>query len=230
MGVRGKKAIVFIAHPDDETFISGTLAKLVREGNKVLVVIATNGDKGTHDRTQTPEQVTAIRQKEMGRAANVLGVNISWLNFSDGTLFAEEAELKERVFRKIRLEQPDLLFTFDPFKKYDVHSDHMTIGRVASEAGYLADGFCYYPEHLEEGIEPSKPQETYLFNAEDPNYSVTIRETFDLKVQSAEQHVSQFGGSSFKELLLRRIRLEGGNEQDLYLESFYKLYYSDLLV
>jgi LmbE family N-acetylglucosaminyl deacetylase len=230
VGVKGKKVIAFIAHPDDETFLSGTLARLAREGNKVLVVIATNGDKGTHDRAQTPEQVTAVRRIEMRRAANVLGITVSWLNFSDGTLFAREADLKEKVFRKIRLESPDILFTFDPFKKYDVHSDHITIGRVASEAGYLADGFCYYPEHLEEGIEPSKPQETYLFNAEEPNYSVDIRETFHLKVQSAEQHASQFGGGSFKEQLLNRIRLEGGNEQDLYLESFHKLHDSDLLI
>ncbi|MFT8310453.1 MAG: PIG-L deacetylase family protein [Sporolactobacillus sp.] len=230
MGVEEKKAIVFIAHPDDETFIGGTLARLVRQKNRVLVVIATNGDKGTHDRAQTPEQVTTIRRTEMALAAHVLGITVNWLNFSDGTLFAREAQLKEKVFRKIRLERPDILITFDPFKKYDVHSDHITIGRVASEAGYLADGFCYYPEHLEEGIEPSKPQETYLFNADDSNYSVNIRETFHLKVQSAEQHVSQFGSGSFKEQLLHRIRLEGGNEQNLYLESFHKLYYSDLLI
>ncbi|SFG55512.1 PIG-L deacetylase family protein [Sporolactobacillus nakayamae] len=77
MGVKGKKVIAFIAHPDDETFLSGTLARLVQEGNKVLVVIATNGDKGTHDRAQTSEQVTAIRRVEMERAAHVLGVTVS---------------------------------------------------------------------------------------------------------------------------------------------------------
>lgn len=230
MTVHGKKVVAFIAHPDDETIFSGTLAKLTHEGNDVLLVIATNGDKGSHDPSDTAEHVTAVRRAEMRKAADILGASVDWLNFSDGTLASREEELKETVFRKIRQERPDLLFTFDPFKKYDVHSDHITIGRVASEAAYLSDGFAYYPEHLKAGIEPSKPKETYLFNPEQANYPVNIRNTFEVKIRSAEQHVSQFGDGSFKENLLNRIRWEGGHEQDLYVESFHKLFYSDLLI
>jgi N-acetylglucosamine malate deacetylase 2 len=38
--------LVVLAHPDDETLISGTLAKLISRGCEVHVVYATSGDDG----------------------------------------------------------------------------------------------------------------------------------------------------------------------------------------
>lgn len=43
-----KKTILFVgAHPDDETAISEVLNKYARLGNKVFVIVATNGKDGT---------------------------------------------------------------------------------------------------------------------------------------------------------------------------------------
>lgn len=53
------------AHPDDENMIGAVLARLAREGNRVFVIIATDGKYGTRV-TNIPEgdSLGAIRQQE----------------------------------------------------------------------------------------------------------------------------------------------------------------------
>jgi len=44
---KGKTAMVFTPHPDDDLFgCGGTLALLVKNGNKIIIVIYTNDNKG----------------------------------------------------------------------------------------------------------------------------------------------------------------------------------------
>jgi LmbE family N-acetylglucosaminyl deacetylase len=39
--------LIFIgAHPDDETYASGTIARHVADGGKATIVVATRGEKG----------------------------------------------------------------------------------------------------------------------------------------------------------------------------------------
>ena len=57
------------AHPDDVDFsCGGTVAKLVRDGHEVHYCSATSGNKGSHDRSMTPEQSTEIRECEQEEA------------------------------------------------------------------------------------------------------------------------------------------------------------------
>jgi N,N'-diacetylchitobiose non-reducing end deacetylase len=228
MTMSGKTIMLLIAHPDDETRSSGTLAKLVKAGNKVVIVIATNGDKGTHDASVSPIQIAETRRQEMTRTAEILGVEVVWLGFPDGSLEASP-NLKEAVFRVIRQYRPNVFITFDPFKKYDEHSDHMTIGRVGFGAAYLADGCWYFPEHMIAGIESCKPQEVYLFNPEVENYTVDIRDVYQIKMEAAEAHLSQFKGK-FQERMRSLVAAGRRSEEDLYHERFHKVYDSDLFL
>lgn len=228
MTIQGKTIMLLIAHPDDETRASGTLAKLAKQGNKVVIVVATNGDKGTHDPSVSPIQIAQTRREEMARTAEILGAQVDWLGFPDGSLESSQ-HLKEAVFRVIRKWRPNVFITFDPFKKYDEHSDHMTIGRVGFEAAYLSDGCWYFPEHRIAGVEAYKPQEVYLFNPEVPNYTVDIREIWDTKMEAAEAHLSQFEGK-FKQRMESLVASGQRKEEDLYQETFHKVYHSDLLL
>lgn len=226
MTMQGKQVMVLIAHPDDETRCSGTIAKLTSNGNQVVIVVATNGDKGTHDTSVTPMSISTTRRVEMAHAAEVIGATVEWLGFPDGTLATAE-NLKEQVFRVIRKHRPDVMITFDPFKKYDPHSDHITIGRIGFEAAYLADGCWYYPEHALAGLTPCKPEEVYLFNPEDPNYTVDICTQWKAKMQSADAHVSQFG-VGFEKRVKERAQKHGIPEDELYTEVFHKVYDTNL--
>src|SRR5262245_17563856 len=69
------RAMVIMAHPDDADFTSaGTVAKWCAEGWDVTYVVATGGDKGTHDAAMHPEKLAAIREAEQRAACKVLGV------------------------------------------------------------------------------------------------------------------------------------------------------------
>ena len=83
MADRIERVLVVTAHPDDSEFgAGGTVAKLVKEGKRVAYCILTNGDKGSGDRTMTPERLAAIRAEEQRNAARVLGVEtVEFLGF-----------------------------------------------------------------------------------------------------------------------------------------------------
>src|SRR6266481_1637500 len=71
-----QSALIVVAHPDDaDSLAAGTVAKLTRAGTRVAYCIATNGEKGSGDRTMTPERLATIRQEEQRQAARVLGVH-----------------------------------------------------------------------------------------------------------------------------------------------------------
>ena len=71
-----RKALVVTPHPDDaEGGCGGTMAKWIKESDsEIIVVMCTNGDKGTSDRELQPEELAATRQKEQREASSVLGV------------------------------------------------------------------------------------------------------------------------------------------------------------
>lgn len=217
--------LLITAHPDDEVSCGGTLAKLAKAGHSVTIAIATNGNRGTQDLSVKPDHLAKTRELEMTEAARILGISqVIQLGYEDGTL-AEQSNLKERVFRLIRTVQPDVVITLDAWRRWEFHPDHRAIGLAAAEAAYLADGHRYYPEHLEEGIQPWKPQEVYLLWSEEPNYTVDVSETWEAKLLAADAHVSQgSGGRSFKENYLRFIQSSSGGGEMKKQETFRKIY------
>jgi mycothiol S-conjugate amidase len=80
------------AHPDDESSKgAATTARYVAEGHDVMVVTCTGGEAGSilnpaMDRPEVLADMTAIRRKEMARAAEILGVQHRWLGFIDSGL------------------------------------------------------------------------------------------------------------------------------------------------
>jgi LmbE family N-acetylglucosaminyl deacetylase len=115
------------------------------------------------------------------------------LGFPDGGLADHAAALKERLVRAFRRLGVDRLVTFDPWKRYEIHPDHVTVGRMASEAAAFACFPRLYPEHLAEGLLPRQPREIWYMMPTDhrPNRVVDIARTFDRKVASLLCHASQ---------------------------------------
>src|SRR5690606_20590484 len=80
------------AHPDDESSKgAATMARYVREGIEVLVVTCTGGERGDvlnpkMDRPEIQQNLTRVRNEEMARAREILGVRQHWLGFIDSGL------------------------------------------------------------------------------------------------------------------------------------------------
>ena len=105
-------ALVVAPHPDDaEGGCGATMGKWVKEaGTEVVVLMCTNGDKGTSDREQSPEALAKIREEEQRNASAALGVkDVVFLAHPDGTL--EDSErFRSEVVREIRRHRPKVIF------------------------------------------------------------------------------------------------------------------------
>jgi LmbE family N-acetylglucosaminyl deacetylase len=236
--VQDKKILVVVAHPDDaESFCGGTLARLTCLGNHVTLVICTNGDRGSHDRRIGPTDLTRMRREEQNAAQKMLGIEeVIWFGYRDGEL-AHMTDLRERLIRVIRQSRPDILMTFDPWKHYEFHPDHRAVGFLATEARMLADLPWICPEFTMEGLNPWHPSEVYLFAPQEPNYSVDITDTIELKVSSRLAHRSQndFIHSDqdtlrFVEEIKQGAAAAGAFSQCAYAELFHKVDGTDLWI
>jgi len=105
-----RRVLVITAHPDDCEFgAGGTVAKFVKEGKDVGLVVVTNGDKGSSDRSMTSARLVAIREEEQRHASRTLGVEpVTFLGYPDGEV-EDTRQLRRDVSREIRRYRPDLL-------------------------------------------------------------------------------------------------------------------------
>ncbi len=213
-----------VAHPDDAEFSSaGTIARLTRAGKKVIIVQVTSGDKGTPDQSVRGQQLASGREIEEQNAAGALGVSeVVYLRCTDGELVPDLA-LREKIVRQIRTFKPDVIVTHDPFRPYALHPDHRACGFAALDAVYpTARDPLYFPEHLQDGLEPHKTAEIWFFNAEQPDLVVDITETFDDKIASLKNHSSQVGDGVEMEKRVRERNAEIAAGQEFALAEAYK--------
>ena len=187
--------MVITPHPDDAEFgVAGTVLKLTREGKKVVYVVCTNGDKGTSDRNMKQEDLVKIREKEQLAAAKLLGVSkVEFMRYPDQGL-EDTPEFRKALVRLIRRYRPEVVVTANPFRKYMWHRDHRITGQVVLDAVFpYSRDHLSYPDLLDEGLEPHKVHEVWLWGADDANHHSDVTETFDTKLNALGCHKSQVG-------------------------------------
>jgi LmbE family N-acetylglucosaminyl deacetylase len=195
-------AMVIVAHPDDAEFMcGGTVAKWCAQGWTVYYVLATSGDKGTHDTDLGPQDLAAIREQEQREACRVLGVKeVIFLGYPDGFL-RPDAEFRGEIVRQLRRYKPDVVITWDGFRQGFNHSDHRAVGIAVRDAIYPAvRDHLYYPEHVEEGLGAFQVNEMLLAGTDEPDYQVDIGAYVETKMNAVICHRSQLGGRSEEEI------------------------------
>lgn len=185
--------MVVTPHPDDAEFgVAGTVARWTREGKTVVYVVCTNGDKGTSDTNITSEELAAIREKEQLEAAKVLGVgDVVFLRYPDQGL-EDTPEFRKNLVRVIRQYRPQVVVTGSPYRKYMWHRDHRIAAQSTLDAVFpYARDHLSYPDLLEEGLQPHKVKEVWLWADDDINLRLDVTDTFDIKMAALGCHRSQ---------------------------------------
>lgn len=225
MSEKIERVMVVTAHPDDSEFgAGGTVAKLAKQGCEVTYVIVTNGNKGSSDRTMTPERLAKIREEEQRNAARTLGVErVEFLGYPDGEL-EDTRDLRRDITRQIRRWRPDLLITQNPHRTYNLyasHRDHRITAGVVLDCVYpLARDHMSFPELLPE-VEPHKVREIYLMQWENPHLVVDISDTMELKLRALACHASQLGNFPSVEKRVRERSAQLGKPKGYaYAEAF----------
>jgi N-acetyl-1-D-myo-inositol-2-amino-2-deoxy-alpha-D-glucopyranoside deacetylase len=139
------RLLVTVAHPDDETFGTGSLiAAAAASGVEVTVCCATRGEAGEAHGLAPDADLATIREAELRAAGEVLGVHrVVLLGLGDsgmdgtppaGSLAAAPtSEVADRVATVVAEVQPDVVVTLDP-DGGDGHRDHIAIGQATVQA------------------------------------------------------------------------------------------------
>lgn len=164
--VRQLRLMAVHAHPDDESSKgAATLACCVERGHRVLVVSLTGGERGdilnpAMDLPEVHGRLTDVRRDEMAKAAEILGVEHTWLGFIDSGLpqgdpppaLPDDAFAKvpldvaaEALVRVIRQFRPHVMTTYDEFGGYP-HPDHIRCHQVSVAAYEAAADYCRFPD------------------------------------------------------------------------------------
>jgi mycothiol S-conjugate amidase len=154
------------AHPDDESSKgAATTARYAAEGARVMVVTVTGGERGdilnpAMDLPEVHGRIHEIRRDEMAKAAEILGVEHSWLGFVDSGLPEGDPlpPLPDGCFAAVPLEQPTealvrlvrefrphVLTTYDENGGYP-HPDHIRTHEVSMAAYEAAGDHMLYPD------------------------------------------------------------------------------------
>lgn len=146
-----ERSILFsFAHPDDESFlVAGVSCKYGGQGIRLALITATLGQAGKVGDPPVckPEELPKVREAELRKAANLLGItNVHLLGHPDKELasVAPEAIRRQLVFL-IRQHKPQVIVTFDP-NGANLHPDHIAISRFTTDAVAAARDPRWFPE------------------------------------------------------------------------------------
>jgi LmbE family N-acetylglucosaminyl deacetylase len=206
-----KRALVIGAHPDDNEFgAGGTVAKLIAQGWDVTFIIATNGNKGSHDPGMSSYRLSEIREQEQRAAAEVLGVkHVIFLRNNDGELEPTPA-LRSEFALYIRHFKPNAVFTHDPWKHYMLHPDHRTVGFAVIDAIVSARDHLFMPGLGQIGFGTWRPEAIFLWSAEQPDYVEDISDFVEQKLAALREHHSQLDENAGWEERVRQRVAEAG--------------------
>ncbi|MFA7323382.1 MAG: PIG-L family deacetylase [Candidatus Nanopelagicales bacterium] len=142
------RTLVFVhAHPDDEALLTaGTMARAAAEGQRVVLIVATDGAAGLTAADRT-DDLAALRSTELELAAAALGVHrVVSLGYADSGLHGEvdhgfahvdRFTVAKRIAVVLDEEQADVLIGYDPSGGYG-HPDHLQVHRAVRAASVLA--------------------------------------------------------------------------------------------
>ena len=152
--------VCFHAHPDDEAIsTAGTMALAADAGHRVVVVVATRGERGepVPGVLGPDEELWRRREQETRRSAEVLGVErVEFLGYVDSGMMGEPTNDDPRCFWRADVQEAaarlagvldevgaDVLTVYDDHGGYG-HPDHIQVHRVGRRAAELAG----IPPHL----------------------------------------------------------------------------------
>jgi LmbE family N-acetylglucosaminyl deacetylase len=205
-----KTILAIVPHPDDaEFYAGGTLARFTKAGDRTIIVITTDGAKGSFE--IGAKELIEIRRTEALKAGKRLGAEkVILLGYPDLELDRiEPHELREKYVRLIREYKPDILVTEDYLYTAETHPDHRIVARLVSEAVTFANLPLLYPEHMKDGVKPHFTTEKFYYteDLDNANHIVDISDTFEDKMAALCEHKSQM--AFLVEDILRQAEVAG---------------------
>ncbi len=170
------RVLVLVPHADDESLgCGGTIALHRRQGDRVKLVVVTDGAAGDPQGLYAGQDYVGLRREEARRAAAILGIDeILFWDYPDGKL-CEALDLAQRLKRLFDLDRPDIVYRPSTL---EIHPDHWALG-VAVESALqpyrpAVFDFCYE-----------------IWATVQPSHVIDITSVWEAKRKAVEQYESQ---------------------------------------
>ena len=204
--MKNKKILVFSPHADDvEIAMGGTIAKLSRDNEIVLVtcILPTENRAGDKD-----QQMIDHRGIEQAKSARILGAKLHPMNL-DVYKFAYNREYVKLFDQLILAHEPDVVFSC---WEHDTHQDHQTLAKILYSALRKNDisYYMYESTNLPGGLGGNQfaPQ-VFVDISGDP---------LKKKIESLKQYQTYIGNAI--ESIIARSKYKGGIIGVDHAESF----------
>jgi 4-oxalomesaconate hydratase len=227
--------LVVSAHAADFVWrAGGTIAKYLRQGGNVALVILSYGVRGEsndlwNSEGQTTDNVKKIRQGEVEAASKHLGLQKIEVWDYDDYFMEFTPERMDRMVRKIREVKPHHIITHGP--KDAFNPDHESVCRFVFEASVLSvsNGVRIegHPTAKQARIFGFEPHQTEICDFK-PEVIIDITETYEQKVAAmqvfkAQKHLIDYYADRAK-MRGNHARRCSGNNQVQYAETFSRFF------
>ncbi|MDR3566101.1 MAG: PIG-L family deacetylase [Negativicutes bacterium] len=227
--------LVVSAHAADFVWrAGGTIAKYIKHGANVSLVILSHGVRGESNdlwkaEGQTADGVKKFRHGEVEEALKHLGIqNVEFWNLEDYKIVFT-AEHMERMVRKIREVKPHHILTHGP--KDAFNPDHENVSRFVWEASVLSISSGVktegYPTAKQARIFGFEPHQTEVSDFK-PEVIIDITDAYPqkeaaMKCFKAQKHLIEYYMDRAK-MRGNHARRCSGNSQYQYAEAFSRFY------
>lgn len=185
--------LVVAAHPDDEVLgCGGTIAKHVREGDRVHVLILAEGATSrdlTRDRAQRKSELSALA-RAAHQASKILGITTLTLHdFPDNRMDScDLLDIIKVVEGAIAQHQPNIIYTHHIG---DLNIDHRCTSEAVVTAARPLPGNCINTLLFFEVPSSTEWQTPHSAPAFSPNWFVDISDTLGAKLKALEAYQSE---------------------------------------
>jgi bacillithiol biosynthesis deacetylase BshB1 len=178
--------LVFAAHPDDgELSCSGTVASLIAQGKKVVMVDLTQGEMGTRGTIES-------RKEEAAASSEILGITERIQLFQEDTLFGTSREYQIPLIQTIRRFKPEIVLCN---AREDRHPDHGRSAKLEEDACFFSGLSKIETSWEDETQKPWRPR-LVLHYIQDrflkPDLVVDISPYWEIKLASIRAFKTQF--------------------------------------
>lgn len=196
------------AHPDDETFFAGSMAKYVSEGVRVVVLCGTRGERGATADLCTIDELPKVREAELRDSMRILGLDpqdVHFLPFEDQKLAdAPLDEARRLIVELVRSVRPQVVVSFD-LQGNNGHPDHIAMARLTSDSLAAAGDPRWYRDAGSPFVVPRLlwappvrpwllPSGTDLAKHEGIDFLIDTSKWADRKAEAIRAHRTQLPG------------------------------------
>jgi len=189
-------------YDDNDIGAGGTIAELAERGAEIHYLTVTDDLAGVLDPRLTDAEATAQLRGEQARAGAAIGVTAQhWLGHPDAGDWDVFAARRE-IIRHIRTLRPDVVFTPDPWLRFEMHPDHLRTSHAVAEA-CLFHGLPRIrtgDDELDRRYEPHPIHAIAFYFTSDPNLVVDVTRTRERKHRALDAYRAQFTSEQLESL------------------------------